>query len=627
MTILCDPHSDLDLLKTAQLGKDDEQDEHQEITYTLQELILPRSDMQGVEELYIRRVIGHSEADGENLNLDKNSKLSFNTFFNSFYESYWARIGSISDLFVEIEFSGSVVVEVFRDSQHGVARLFGNRITAESRRKFRLRVEALTIDPTRLGRLFVDISATIDSVVYALRFVTRSEPRQRIRLTLGICTFNREKFLHRNLTSLVAEPSLHPTIHRIIVVNQGRPFVIKELATLCEHSSKVHLIEQRNLGGSGGFTRTIFEAIELGEATHHVLMDDDAVIDARVLATLVHVLEHAREGITIGGPMLDLLRPSILYENGARVNSDTSIELNLHSIDMRDVRALSLLNRPPRTDYNAWWLFAFAMKDIDKVGLPLPVFLHFDDVEYGVRFQERGISTVCLPGIAVWHEPFYAKVVHWQKYYDYRNRLLLAAAYPNRLRLFRPTMELLWWLLEAAATHNYLKTTLMAKAVRDFLQGPSLFQKDAETLHEELMSIARSQPIPTIEEDNAPSLVTATRRMPSSDFGIACLLLYRIFTILLFAKPADSRTLLDGDVDIANVGVSSYVETNGIRSYHQCFTPNRALLLKTVSLSLKTWIAYILGRKKAATAWSKTFPELQSVAYWQSVFAKPLSKP
>lgn len=623
MTTLRDPYSDLDPAKTAQFKKVNKQEEQQETANTLQDLILPRSDMQGVEELYFRQIAGYSESIGDQLNLDEDAKISFNTFFNSLYESYWAKIGSIGDLYLEIEFSGSIVVEVFRDNQHGVTRLLGKRITAESKRKFRIRVEALTIDPTLLGRLFIDISATTDSVVFASRFVTSSEPRREIRLTLGLCTFNREKFLHRNLTGLLTETSLDAAIHRIIVVNQGRPFGLKELAALCKHSSKVHLIEQRNLGGSGGFTRTIYEAIELKEATHHVLMDDDAAFDARVMNTLVHVLEYAHDGLAIGGPMLDLLRPSILYENGAKVNSDTSMELNLHGIDMRDVRALSLLNRPLRTDYNAWWLFAFAKKDIRSAGLPLPIFLHFDDVEYGVRLQELGISTVCMPGIAVWHEPFYAKVVHWQKYYDYRNRLLLAAAYPHRLRPFRPTMELLWWLLEAAAKHNYLKTTLIAKGVRDFLEGPSLLQRDAVTLHEEVMSIAGGQPIPTIEEDKAPSLVTATRRMPSSDFGIACLLLYKILTILLFARPAESKMLIDSDVDIANVGVGSYVETNGVRSYHQCFTPSRKLLLKAVGLSLKTWFAYVLGRKKAANAWSKEFPRLQSVDYWRQVFASP----
>ena len=59
------------------------------------------------------------------------------------------------------------------------------------------------------------------------------------------------------------------------------------------------------------------------------------------------------------------------------------------------------------------------------------MFIRGDDMEYGARLASRGVPTVSLPPVAVWHEPFYAKPPGWQLHYDLRNRLTFAAATPR----------------------------------------------------------------------------------------------------------------------------------------------------------------------------------------------------
>ena len=63
-----------------------------------------------------------------------------------------------------------------------------------------------------------------------------------------------------------------------------------------------------------------------------------------------------------------------------------------------------------------------------ELGLSLPVFIKWDDAEYGVRAREHGIPTVSLPGAAAWHVPWADKndTLDWQAYYHLRNRIVTA---------------------------------------------------------------------------------------------------------------------------------------------------------------------------------------------------------
>ena len=62
-------------------------------------------------------------------------------------------------------------------------------------------------------------------------------------------------------------------------------------------------------------------------------------------------------------------------------------------------------------------------------GLPLPLFIKWDDAEYGLRARSRGYRTATVPGIAIWHMSFLEKddTSDWQAYFHYRNRYVAAA--------------------------------------------------------------------------------------------------------------------------------------------------------------------------------------------------------
>ncbi|MDO4723248.1 MAG: glycosyltransferase [Comamonadaceae bacterium] len=586
----------------------------------VQQLLLPQDT--ALSDLYLRYLAGYSEVIDDALHMERGAKVSFNSYFNSFYESYWSQISSVHELELEIAFTGSLQLEVFRDTRdYGCQKIAFTRLKSDGSQPQRVALNALASTTGELsGRIFLDLGARRRSRIDSIGFVTRSAPQRQPRLSIGICTFNREKFLLRNLRALLALPQLRDALARIVVVNQGPPFALPELAKLTQSEPRILLIEQGNLGGCGGFTRTMHEALQLEGITHHVLMDDDAVIDARVLHTLHSLLQFIGPDYAVGGHMLDMMRPHFLYEAGARVRANTRIQSLHHNIDLRSLDALIPFNRYHEVDYNAWWFCAIPTAHIEAAQLPAPIFIRGDDMEYGLRLQQRGVKTVAMPGIAVWHEPFYVKVGSWQTYYDLRNRLVLASTYPDRFRHESP-IDVLWWMLKAAASHDYLSATLLARAVRDFLQGPDVLDSGADAIHADIAALAKQLAPAPADQYQLPPRPAKLRRMPRSDFGLALLVLYRLAMALLLARSSGAKLLLDHEANLSNIGPRPYVKTNGLGSYHLRYSPDRTLLRQTLRQAWGAWSAYRRQRHAAAQAWAQRIPQLRSRQAWQDIFA------
>ena len=53
--------------------------------------------------------------------------------------------------------------------------------------------------------------------------------------------------------------------------------------------------------------------------------------------------------------------------------------------------------------YGAWWYSCIPLNEVREKGLPLPLFVRCDDVEYGMRTKPTYMT---MNGICVWHEGF-----------------------------------------------------------------------------------------------------------------------------------------------------------------------------------------------------------------------------
>ncbi len=123
---------------------------------------------------------------------------------------------------------------------------------------------------------------------------------------------------------------------------------------------------------------------------------------------------------------------------------------------------------------------------VREIGLSLPLFIKWDDSEYGLRAQAAGYPTVSMPGAAVWHVPWTDKndALDWQAYFHQRNRFvaaLLHSPFPHGGRLIRESLN---HQIKHLLAMQYSTVELRHLALEDVLAGP-------EGLHAQLGSQAR----------------------------------------------------------------------------------------------------------------------------------------
>ena len=133
-----------------------------------------------------------------------------------------------------------------------------------------------------------------------------------------------------------------------------------------------------------------------------------------------------------------------------------------------------------------------ARRCCDEIGLSLPLFIKWDDSEYGLRAKEAGYPTVTFPGAAVWHVPWTDKndALDWQAYFHQRNRFiaaLLHSPYPRGGRMVRESLN---HQIKHLVSMQYSTVELRHRRSRTCCAGP-------EALHGELRDQAgRDQRVP-----------------------------------------------------------------------------------------------------------------------------------
>lgn len=164
---------------------------------------------------------------------------------------------------------------------------------------------------------------------------------------------------------------------------------------------------------------------------------------------------------------------------------------------MTDFRNLSKFIGSFPVDYNGWWYFAVPAKCVKKIGLPLPTFIHGDDVEYGVRCAKAGWNCITPLGIGVWHEGFQSRHRTWIVYYDIRNFLIMQTLmFENRNWSSKQITKSLRNRINCEIKKfEYGKVLIMIKGLEDFLKGSNILtEKNPLELHLEIVDLYNKNP-------------------------------------------------------------------------------------------------------------------------------------
>ncbi len=282
----------------------------------------------------------------------------------------------------------------------------------------------------------------------------------------------------------------------------------------CLLGDKLRIIEQGNMGGSGGYARAQLETLEAGRSTYMMCMDDDVVCEPESIVRAVTFGDLCRRPTIVGGHMFSLYAKSRLHSFGEIVNryrfwwmSPPTVRTDW-DFGERNLRSTRWLHRRIDVDFNGWFMCLIPTEVLRTIGLSLPLFIKWDDSEYGVRAGDAGFPTVSLPGTAVWHIPWTDKndAFDWQSYFHQRNRTiaaLLHSPYEHGGRVVRESFN---HQVKHLFSMQYSTAELRHLALEDVLAGPERLHADLVT---KLAEIARCAAVPGRADVARPRRVPA----------------------------------------------------------------------------------------------------------------------
>jgi galactofuranosylgalactofuranosylrhamnosyl-N-acetylglucosaminyl-diphospho-decaprenol beta-1,5/1,6-galactofuranosyltransferase len=154
-----------------------------------------------------------------------------------------------------------------------------------------------------------------------------------------------------------------------------------------------------------------------------------------------------------------------------------------HNFAQQNLRSTPWLHKRCDVDYNGWWMCLIPTDVVREIGLALPVFIKWDDSEFGLRARRAGVRTVTLPGAAVWHVPWTDKddTIDWQAYFHQRNRWLVALLYSPYRRGGNLPKESFMVDVKHLLSQQYSAVELRLQALEDLLDGPHRLHADLDT--------------------------------------------------------------------------------------------------------------------------------------------------
>jgi galactofuranosylgalactofuranosylrhamnosyl-N-acetylglucosaminyl-diphospho-decaprenol beta-1,5/1,6-galactofuranosyltransferase len=410
-------------------------------------------------------------------------RVSFATYFNAFPASYWRRWTTVDAVTLRIRLAGESKVILYRSTARGHSHPI-ETINLESD-------DPETIERTLPLAPFIDggwywfdiVAGPRGTTLIEADWLAQVEPMPPGRFSIGITSFNKPDEVVQKLRSLGDATDVHHLLDTVYVVDQGTrrasdhpgfEDAAKKLA------GRVQVIEQGNLGGSGGFSRSMDETVRAGKSDYVLLTDDDVEIDPEGILRAITFADLARKPTIVGGHMFSQYERSVLHAYAEAVApyrwwwGNAPNTKSRHDFGRRNLRNTPWLHRRADGDYNGWWMCLIPVPLIKELGLAIPVFIKWDDAEYGVRARDRGYPTVSLPGVACWQAPWTDKndALDWNAYYHLRNRLVAALLHSKEPHGGQLVGESLERQLQALLSMQYSTVALRALAIEDVLRGP-----------------------------------------------------------------------------------------------------------------------------------------------------------
>ncbi|MDK8827388.1 MULTISPECIES: glycosyltransferase [unclassified Corynebacterium] len=500
----------------------------------LQRILLPKlGEPRDVRSLYLvepetnaGRVQAHSRTSAT---IPAGDEVSFETYFNAFPASYWRRWTNLDNVVLRLELSGTARVDIYRSKIDGARIAVTGEVVGDlgaAAEGAEAKVDGKDVHVCEIpvpltqfedgGWIWFDLTCETDVVIHSAGWYSDIEapsqtypdgtehPAPEGRVTIGIPTFNRPTDAVAALEALSSDSEVDAIIDAVLMPDQGTKHPADEpgFDAVAEHfGDRLRIFPQGNLGGSGGYSRIMYEALggpdsdskRATDSPFILYMDDDIAIEPDSILRAVAVGRFAKSPMLVGGQMLNLQERSHLHSMGEVIGRHDFMwtsaphvhyDHDFYAHPLRDrgehgtnatgeVVDSKDLHRRIDVEFNGWWMCLIPRVAAETIGQPLPLFIKWDDAEYGLRAGTAGFPTATWPGVAIWHMAWSDKddAIDWQAYFHLRNRLIVAA-----LQHEGDAAGIVRSMRKATFKHllclEYSTVAIQNEAMKDFLAGP-----------------------------------------------------------------------------------------------------------------------------------------------------------
>ena len=448
--------------------------------------------------------------------VDKHGVADFMTYYNCLQTARWREYTVADGFGLCLDIKGRFAIEIYeiyRNSDNVNFTMLKNCVfDCKERETIKI---GLPVSDKKL--ISFKLTALENVELYSGYYYAQAEEEliRDVRISLVTTTFKKQQYIKKNIAMLKSKvlcdgSDLKNRLFVHIIDNE------RALDPGQYNCDDLRVYPNPNVGGAGGFTRGMIEATELPDKpTHVLLMDDDVMIMPESLFRTYYLLRILKDGYKesfVSGAMFDYDMRERQYEDVGYVHKANGSYGPLKpTFDMRYlpdiIKNENYYDMKKEYSYAGWWYCCIPVTHIEKRGLPLPVFVRGDDVEFSIR-NNPGFLT--LNGICIWHVGFAGKFnAAMELYQVHRNSFIIQAASGicKDVDFFARIKKQFWKEITRFAYDN---AELLIDSVDDYLKGPEWFLrlsgeqslKDHNAKNEKMVPISSLEAYPNAQNDD-----------------------------------------------------------------------------------------------------------------------------
>lgn len=566
----------------------------------------------------------------QNFIKNKHDIINFNDLKNCFDTFIWKKYTTITKVGLAIQYEGEITINIV-ENLNGKKNVVHAFKTNKNKSEYKYVFDLDNID----GIISIEVEKDISKKIYNGCIYSPLEPNNKnIKINYVCCTYRKEEYVKKNIIiyQQLIENKMLKNSSYLTVVDNGRTINTNKF-----QRNNLSILQNRNMGGAGGFTRGIYETVygslKAKHFTHITLMDDDIYLNQEMFIRNHALLSFVKKESLVGAPMNAVIdknnEDSIVTGafghvfKGGPNPSDIAIGSNLRPCLSQ---AVLKMNRCP--NITGWWWSCFPTSVVLQEGLPYPFFIKMDDVEYSLRLNNKKLDVIVPVTFWVEHDDFDSKYSAGMQYFRYRNRAILHSMRNGRNSRAQLTRFLIDTQINLLLHHEYERATLIQNAIYDFLRGPGYIINNSEIILKKQYGIVDKEKAKMINEE-------VLKKFPEYEYieqnENKLRKIIRILTFNGVILPSRGGMLFDRKRPPKLKGVFLKSEVLYYNSAKKCGYIVKKSFLRTLYLLIRCLILITSIRvrySKIAKVYKNTYEKFISKEFWEMYFTdeNPINK-